>query len=125
MQLLQVTPLSRILLRAGIICALLRCRCKMILCFFPCPEATFPLTQLTWVFFFTGSPHLLRIIICNLLRYYYSESEIWQFRTRTGKFKQNDLDARQVEIAFKHAIKEVEDQMLSSGDLKRTKFSFW
>ena len=52
----------------------------------------------------------------------YSESEIWQFRTRTGKFRQNDLDARQVEVAFKQCIKDVEDQMLSSGDLKRTKF---
>ena len=50
------------------------------------------------------------------------ESQIWQFRTRTGKFRQNDLDARQVEHAFKTAIKDVEDSMLSGGDLKRTKF---
>ena len=50
------------------------------------------------------------------------ESEIWQFRTRTGKFRQNDLDARLVEVHFKTTIKDVEDSMLSSGDLKRTKF---
>ena len=50
------------------------------------------------------------------------ESEIWMFRTRTGKFRQNDLDARQVEIHFKSTIKDVEDGMLSSGDLKRTHF---
>jgi hypothetical protein len=50
------------------------------------------------------------------------ESEIWQFRTRTGKYRQNDLDTRLVETSFKTSIKDVENSMLSGGDLKRTKF---
>ena len=59
------------------------------------------------------------------------ESEIWGFRTRTGKYRENRISAaRSAEHEFQKTIKGMEQDMLQSGDLRRTVFfskpaSYW
>jgi hypothetical protein len=51
------------------------------------------------------------------------ESEIWQFRTRTGKYRASrEASSRDAEKTFHTAIKEIENITLQSGDLRRTMF---
>ena len=51
------------------------------------------------------------------------ESEIWQFRTRTGKYRESRASSsRNAEKHFHKAIKEVENLTLQSGDLRHTTF---
>lgn len=51
------------------------------------------------------------------------ESEIWQFRTRTGKYRdRRSASARNAEKTFHEALKENEQITLQSGDLRHTKF---
>jgi hypothetical protein len=53
----------------------------------------------------------------------YLESEIWGFRTRTGNYRENRISAaRSAEKQFQETIKNLENETLQSGDLRRTVF---
>ena len=61
--------------------------------------------------------HVLRSSALNL------ESEIWGFRTRTGKYSEDRLSvARGSEMTFQESLKDVMQETLQSGDLRRTPF---
>ena len=48
------------------------------------------------------------------------QSEIWVFRTRSGKYRASD--ERKNELAFRNALTFVQDRILESADLKKTNF---
>ena len=51
------------------------------------------------------------------------ESEIWSFRTRTGKFREGmNAQGRVAETVFHEKINDSGESTLSSGDLRRTEF---
>ena len=51
------------------------------------------------------------------------ESEIWSFRTRTGKYREGmHSQGRLAETSFHERIKDIGESTLTSGDLRRTNF---
>ena len=51
------------------------------------------------------------------------ESEIWSFRTRTGKYREGmNAQGRAAETVFHEKVNDIGESTLSSGDLRRTEF---